>query len=124
MSLQLPRNFSEPLLLFFGSWFLGSMLPQYMALSVTKSVLLVTGCLKKKGDLFCDQYLHQIKHKFAWYISQSKDGINSSVWSTKTLLYHIREPRYKQTNMGYQISRISNNEQSNIFKYDINLMYT
>ena len=32
-----------------------------------------------------------------------KCEINSSIWSTKTFLYEIREPRYKQIKMGYQI---------------------
>ena len=36
----------------------------------------------------------------------SKGEIHSSVWSTKTFLYNIREPRYKQNNMRYKISRI------------------
>ena len=62
-----------------------------------------TGCLKKKGDLFYDQYFHQIKHKAAGYIFYLKDGIQSSVWSTKKILYDIREPRYKQIKMGYHI---------------------
>ena len=34
-----------------------------------------------------------------------KDGIHRSIWSTKTFLYNIREPRYKQNNMRYKISR-------------------
>ena len=74
-----------------------------------------TGCLNKKWDLFHDQYLHQIQHKSAGYIFYLKGGIHSSVWSTKAFLYHIMELRYKQNNMGNQISRILNNEQSNIF---------
>ena len=59
-----------------------------------------TGCLEKKGDLFFDQYLHQIKHKSAGYISNLQGGIHSSVWSTKAFLYHIREPRYKHKKYG------------------------
>ena len=47
-----------------------------------------------------------------------KGEIHSSVWSTKTFLYAIREPRYKQNNIGYQISRILDNDQSNIVKSD------
>ena len=47
-----------------------------------------------------------------WYIFHLKGEIHSSVWSTKTFLYFFREPRYKQNNMGYQISRIWNYEQS------------
>ena len=37
-----------------------------------------------------------------WNMIHLKGGIHSSVWSTKTFLYNIREPRYKQNNMGYQ----------------------
>ena len=29
-----------------------------------------------------------------------------SIWSTKTFLYDIRGPRYKEIKMGYQISKI------------------
>ena len=65
-----------------------------------------TGCLKKKGDLFYDHYLHQIKYKFTGYLFNLKGGIHSSIWSTKAILYHIREPRYKQRNIGYKISKI------------------
>ena len=35
-----------------------------------------------------------------------KGGIHSSVWSTETFPYNIREQGYKQNNMGYQIRRI------------------
>ena len=41
-----------------------------------------------------------------------KGGIHSFVWSTKTFLYDIREPRYKQIKMGYQISKCLNIGQS------------
>ena len=41
-----------------------------------------------------------------WYIFHLKGEIHSSVWSTKTFLYDFRELRYKQNNMGYQLSRI------------------
>ena len=58
---------------------------------------------KKKWDLFYDQYLHQITHKSAGKIFYLKGGIHSSVWSTKKILYDIREPRYNQIKMGYQI---------------------
>ena len=50
--------------------------------------------------------------------------IHSSVCSTKTFLCDIREPRCKQNNMVYQISRIWNNEQSNnILKSDTTAIY-
>ena len=73
---------------------------------------------QKKGDLFYDHYLHQIKYKFTGYLFNLKGGIHSSIWSTKAILYHIREPRYKQRNIGYKISKIWKNEQSNSFKSD------
>ena len=53
-----------------------------------------------------------------WYILHLKGGIHSSAWSTKTFAYNVREPRYKQNNKGYNISRIWNNEQSHILKSD------
>ena len=53
------------------------------------------------------------------YIFYLKVGIRSSVWSTKICLYDIMEPRYKQNNLWYQISRILNYEQSNTLKSDI-----
>ena len=47
-----------------------------------------------------------------WGISHLKGGINSYVWNTKIFLYDIREQRYKQNNLSYQIWRIWINEQS------------
>ena len=38
-------------------------------------------------------------------------------------MYDIREQRYKLNNMRYQISRILNNDQSNIFKPDTATIY-
>ena len=38
-----------------------------------------TGCLKKKSDLFYDQYLNQIAHKSAGYIFNLKAGTESSI---------------------------------------------
>ena len=63
-----------------------------------------TGCHKKRA---------------AGCIFNLRDGIHSFVWSTKTFLYHTREPRYKQNNMGYQILRIWNK----ISKSDTTLAY-
>ena len=57
----------------------------------------------KKWDLFYDKFLHQIKHKSAGCMFYLKGGIHISVWSTTKCLYDIREPRYKQIKMGYQI---------------------
>ena len=45
-----------------------------------------------------------------WDIIHWKGGIHSFVWSTKTFLYDIWEPRYKQIKMGYQISKCLNIE--------------
>ena len=39
-------------------------------------------------------------------------GIHSFVLNTKTVLYNIRGPRYKQIKMGYQISKCLNIGQS------------
>ena len=47
-----------------------------------------------------------------WDIIHWKGGIHSFVWSTKTFLYDIWEPRYKQIKMGYQISKCLNIGQS------------
>ena len=58
-----------------------------------------------------------------WKIIHLKGEIHSSVWSTKTFLYDIRELRYKQNNMRYQISRIINNDQSDIVKSDTAAVY-
>ena len=38
-------------------------------------------------------------------ISHVKGVIHISVWSTKTFLYDIREPRYEQIKIGYQIAK-------------------
>ena len=48
----------------------------------------------------------------SWDIIHWKGGIHSFVWSTKTFLYDIREPRYKQIKMGYRISKCLNIGQS------------
>ena len=74
--------------------------------------LLKVRCVSKKWNLFYDQYLHQTKHKSAGYIFNLKGWIHSSLWSTKAFLYHIREPRYQQKNIGYKISRPWDKEQS------------
>ena len=58
-----------------------------------------------------------------WYIFHFKDRIHSFLWSTKTFLNDIRKARYKQNNIGYEISRIGNNKQYNILKSDTAAMY-
>ena len=67
-----------------------------------------TGCLKK-WDLFFAQYLNQIKHKYAGYIFDLKGGNHSSALSRVQKQFCTiseSQPRYKQNNIGYQISRI------------------
>ena len=50
-------------------------------------------------------------------------GIHSFVWITKTFLYDIREPRYKQIKMGYQISKCLNIGKSSVWKSDTAAIY-
>ena len=57
-------------------------------------------------------------------IFHMKGVIHSFIWSTKTFLYDIREPRYKQNNLGYQKSRDENNKQSNVLESDTAAIYT
>ena len=57
------------------------------------------GVLKKIRRSFCFNMLED------WDIIHLKGKIHSSIWNTKTSLYDIREPGYKQNNMGYQISK-------------------
>ena len=52
-----------------------------------------------------------------------KGEIHISAWSTKTFVFDIRELRHKQNNMGYQISRIINKDQSDIVKSDTAAIY-
>ena len=54
-----------------------------------------------------------------WDIILVKGGIHSSVWSTQTFLYDIREPKYKQINIGYQIFKIVDIRQSSVLKSDV-----
>ena len=58
-----------------------------------------------------------------WDIIHWKGGIHSFVWSTKTFLYDIWEPRYKQIKMGYQISKCLNIEKSSVWKSDTAAIY-
>ena len=59
----------------------------------------------------------------SWDIIHWKGGIHSFVWSTKTFLYDIWEPRYKQIKMGYQILKCLNIGKSSVLKYDTALIY-
>ena len=56
----------------------------------------------------------------SWNISHLKGGISSSVLSIRKFLYNIREPRYKQNNMGY---KIWNNELADISKSETATIY-
>ena len=53
-----------------------------------------------------------------------KKKIHNSVWGTKTFLYDIREPRYKQIKMGYQISKVLDIGQSSALKSDVQYCLT
>ena len=58
-----------------------------------------------------------------WDISHWESGIHSFGWSTKTFLYDIWEPRYKQIKMGYQISKCLNIEKFSVWKFDTATIY-
>ena len=66
------------------------MLTNVLKLTNVSKLTTVQGASEKKGDLFYDQYLHQIEHKSAGYVFDLKGGIHSSFWSTKKYLYDIR----------------------------------
>ena len=59
-----------------------------------------------------------------WDIMHSKGEVHSSVWSSKTFLYHIREPRYKEIKMGYQITKVLDIGQSKSLKSDVQFCLT
>ena len=59
-----------------------------------------------------------------WDIIYLKGEIHNSVWSTKTFVYGKREPRYKQTKMRYEISKISDTGQSSVLKSDVPYCFT
>ena len=59
----------------------------------------------------------------SWDLYHSKGEIHSSVWSTKTFLYDIREPRKKKIKMGYHISKFLNIGQSSFLKSDVPYCY-
>ena len=52
-----------------------------------------------------------------------KGGMHSFVWSTETFLYNIREPRYKQIKIGYQISKCWNIGKSSVWKSETAAIY-
>ena len=72
-------------------------------MSVCAKFQLPTGCFKKNFTLDISIISPAINKLEGWDILELKGGIHSSILSTKTLLYDIREPRCKQIKMGYQI---------------------
>ena len=65
----------------------------------TKTTKTDTGCFKKNFTLDISIISPAINKLEGWDILDLKGGIPSSVLSTKTLLYYIREPRCKQIKM-------------------------
>ena len=66
----------------------------------------------RENSPWCNRYYNACIKKHPIACISLKGGINSFVWSTKAFLYDIREPRYKQIKMGYQISKCLNIGQS------------
>ena len=64
------------------------------------TMIMLSGCLKKNFTLGIYLISPAIYMLECWHILHLKVGIYRSVWSTKTFLHDIREPRYKQNNMG------------------------
>ena len=58
-----------------------------------------------------------------WDIIYWKGGIHSFILSTKTFLYDILEPRYKQIKMEFQILKCLNIEKSSVWKSDTATIY-
>ena len=65
----------------------------------------------------------QLLLNFSGYKHAWKGGIHSFVWSTQTFLYDIREPRYKEIKMGYQITKCLKIGKSRVLKNDTALIY-
>ena len=87
-----------------------------------KTILHVQGVQKKMSRSICLISL-ATKMQESWDMIHWKGGIHSFIWSTKTFLYDIREPRYKQIKIGYQISLCLNIEKSSVWKSDTAAMY-
>ena len=81
------------------------------------NVLIDTGCLKNAPLWFCLISLNRniLEGCCLFHI---KGGIHRSIWSTKTFLNNIREPRYKRNNMEYHTSKFLNIEQSSVLETD------
>ena len=75
---------------------------------LTKEIIFsikLTGCLKKMHRSFYLIFLATNMLE-GWNIFHLKDGIHNFVWSK--ILLDIKEPRYKQIKIGYQISKFLN----------------
>ena len=59
-----------------------------------------------------------------WDIIHLIGTIHSSVWTTKTFLYDIREPRYKPIKIGSQISKLSDIGPSNFLNSNVPYCFT
>ena len=59
----------------------------------------------------------------SWDMIHWKGEVRSFIWSTKTFLYDIQEPRYKQIKKGYQILKCLNIGKSSVLKYDAAVIY-
>ena len=91
--------------------------------SVDPSHSEVQGVHKKMSRSFCLIFLATSMLE-GWDIILLKGGIYSFVWIAKIFLYDIREPRYKQIEMGYQISECLNVGQSSVLKADVPYCFT
>ena len=60
----------------------------------------------------------------SWDIIHWKGGIRSFIGSTKIFLYDIREQRYKQIKIWYQILKCLNIGKSSVLKSDTAVIYT
>ena len=75
-------------------------------------MFIITGCPTKyypHGFCLISPTINMLE---SWNAIHWKGGMQSFIWSTKTFLYDIREPRYKQIKMGYQITKCLNIGQS------------
>ena len=73
----------------------------------------------KKTNKNAPQFLRH----FSGYKRPKRLG-HDSVWSTKTFLYDIREARYKNIKMGYQITKVLYIGQSSSLKFDVQFCLT
>ena len=79
------------------------------------TIRIIQGVQKKMSRSFCLISLATNMLE-SWDIIHWTGGIHSFVWSTKTFLYDIQEPRYKQIKMEYQISKWAGQNRSGLVK--------